>query len=130
MVQQPIELILLKQWAELVASPVWLMDAEGNLVYYNEAAELILGMRFDETGEINAGQLSEMFNTTAPDGTAIEAAELPVVKALVNGVPAHGEVRIKDGRGEWREINVSAVPLVSAEQRMVGVMAMFWEVTS
>ena len=30
--------------------PIFLVDTEGNLLYYNEPAEAILGRRFSETG--------------------------------------------------------------------------------
>ncbi len=36
MAQQPIEMILLHQWASYMAIPIGVIDVEGNLVYYNE----------------------------------------------------------------------------------------------
>ena len=128
MQQQPVEMILLKQWAEHMASSVWLMDASGNLVYYNEPAEAILGLRFDEAGEINADQLAELFFTSAPDGSPVATADLPVVKALTKQEPSHAQLRIKDRTGEWRDIEVTALPLVAADKQVLGVMAIFWEV--
>lgn len=128
MAQQPVEMILLKQWAELMASSVWLMDAAGNLVYYNEPAEEILGLRFDEAGEINADQLAELFNTTARDGNPVASPDLPVVIALTKQEPSHAQLRIKDRTGEWKDIEVTALPLVAADQRMLGALAIFWEV--
>ena len=127
MAQQPVEMILLKQWAEHMGSSVWLMDAEGNLVYYNEPAEQSLGLRFDEAGEINADQLSELFQTSYPDGTAVKTAELPVVVALTKRIPSHAELRIHNRSGETKDIEVTALPLLAADQRLLGTMAIFWE---
>ena len=127
MAQQPVEMILLKQWAEHMGSSVWLMDAEGNLVYYNEPAEKILGLRFDEAGEINAAELADTFHTSDPDGAPVAAEELPVVIALTQRVPSHAELRIRNRMGEEKEIAVTALPLLAADQRLLGTMAIFWE---
>ncbi len=127
MAQQPVEMILLKQWAEHMGSSVWLMDAAGNLVYYNEPAEQILGLRFDEAGEINADQLAELFQTTYPDGSTVATDQLPVVVALTKRIPSHAELRIHNRMGETKDIEVTALPLVAADQRLLGTMAIFWE---
>ena len=37
--QQPVELILLKQVAGYLATPMFLVDPDGNLLFYNEPAE-------------------------------------------------------------------------------------------
>ncbi len=128
MAQQPVEMILLKQWAEHMASSVWLMDADGNLVYYNEPAESILGLRFDEAGEINADDIADLFFTTAPDGSPVDGEDLPIVRALTQNEPSHAELRFRDRTGEWHDIEVTALPLVAASHRKLGAIAIFWEV--
>ena len=61
---EPIEIILLRQWASYLGLPVWIMDAEGSLIFYNEAAELLLGgRRFEESGAISVEDLSSLFST-------------------------------------------------------------------
>ena len=127
MEQQPVEMILLRQWAEHMASSVWLMDASGNLVFYNEPAELILGLRFNEAGVIHADDIAEFFFTTGVDGKPIDTADLPVVIALTKSQPAHSPLRIRDRTGEWRDIEVTALPLVAADGRHLGALAIFWE---
>ena len=52
MSQKPIELILMRQLASTLAMPIFLVDADGTLAFYNEPAERVLGMRFEETGEM------------------------------------------------------------------------------
>ena len=54
MAQKPIELILMRQLASSLVMPIFLVDTSGTLVYYNEPAEQILGVRFDEIGEMPA----------------------------------------------------------------------------
>ncbi len=129
MAQQPIELILLKQWAMHIATPVWLMDVEGNLVFYNEPAEAILGRRFDEAGEIHADALADLFETTDLDGAPVPSKELPVVVALTEHHPAHRRLRIRQlGTGESLDIEATAIPIEGQGGLHFGVMALFWEI--
>ena len=103
MAQQPIELILLKQWASYLAIPIWLVDEAGNLLYYNEPAESLLGVRFEEAGEIHADRLAEHFQTTRLDGTPYPNEQLPIVVALVERVPSHDTVRVR-GLDDVKEV--------------------------
>lgn len=126
--QQPIELILLRQWATYIAIPVWLMDTAGNLVFYNEPAEDILGRRFDEAGEIHAEEIAELFVPTDLAGNPVPAEELPVVVALAEHHPAHKELKIQPlDDGEPRQIQVTAIPIEGQGGRHLGGMALFWE---
>ncbi len=129
MAQHPIELILLKQWATHIAMPVWIMDVEGNLVFYNEPAEGLLGKRFDEAGELHADELADLFVTTGVDGAPIANKELPVVVALTEHHPAHAELRIQTLDGESRQIEVTAIPIEGQGERHLGAFAVFWEVS-
>lgn len=125
--QQPIEIILLKQWSSYLAVPVWLMDDAGNLTYFNEAAEELLGARFNEVGEIQADELAHRFQTAAPDGEPLDTKELPIVVALVDRRPAYARLRIRAFDGVWRVIAVSAFPVDGHGGRNLGAVAMFWE---
>jgi PAS domain-containing protein len=124
--QEPIEMILLRQWASYIAVPIWIADAEGNLVYYNEPAETLLGRRFDEAGEVNAGVLSDLFVTTDIDGQPIPSDELPLVRALVHREPAHRQLRITTTTGAAHVIEVTAVPIEGQGGRHLGAFATFW----
>lgn len=125
--QEPIELILLKHWASYVAVPIWITDASGNLIYYNEPAEPILGLRFDDAGEIPANRISELFSVADPGGEPMSGSELPLALALSDHVPAHSVVRIEALDGSKRIIEVTAIPIVGQGGRHLGAMATFWE---
>lgn len=127
MSSHPIELILLKQWASYIAIPMWITDAAGNLLFYNEPAESILGHRFEEAGEINAEELAETYTTRDLDDSPLLAKELPIVVALVEGVPAYRKLKIRGLDGSWRTIEVSAIPIIGEGKRLVGALATFWE---
>lgn len=130
MAQQPIELILLRQLASYLNIPIWMMDQEGNLVYYNEPAEALLGVQFDDAGPLHAEDLTTMFRVTDLNGEPMEDKGLPVVAALIDQQPANGELRFCGMDGAWRDVEVSAFPLLGQGGRFLGVFATFWEITA
>ena len=125
--QQPVEMILLRQVASYLSLPIWMMDEAGNLVYYNEPAERLLGIEFDEVGPVHADQLGDMFRLTDLDGSPLPDLELPVVYALAKRAPANRDVRFCGMDGIWRDVSVSAIPIEGQGSRFLGVFATFWE---
>lgn len=127
-VQQPVEMILLRQVASYLTIPIWMMDAAGNLVYYNEPAERLLGIQFDDVGPVHADQLGEMFRLTKTDGKPMDPFDFPVLVALEKRVPNSGEVRYCGMDGIWRDVAVTALPVEGQGNRFLGVFATFWEI--
>jgi len=127
MPQQPIELILTRQWASYLVVPVWVMGENGHLVYYNEPAEAVLGRRFDEAGEMPAEELATIFQTTSEDGSRLDSDSLPINIALLERRPAHRRLRIRGLDGEWRLVDASAFPIEGQGGRHLGAVAIFWE---
>ncbi len=128
--QQPVEMILLRQLASYLSLPIWMMDASGNLLYYNEPAEGLLGVRFDDAGPIIAGDLADLFRATDFDGQPIPDEQMPVVLALTNRLPAHKSLRFCGFDGVWRDVEISAMPIEGQGARFLGVFATFWETQS
>jgi PAS domain S-box-containing protein len=127
MPQMPIELILLRQCASNLAMPIWLVSEHGDLLFYNESAEAILGVRFDEAGEMPSEDLAAMFQTKAEDGSPLEADDLPVNIALRERRPAHRWMKIRGIDGVWRKIEVTAFPIEGQKGRHLGAVAIFWQ---
>ena len=125
--QQPIEIILLRQWASHMATPIWIAGTRGELLYYNESAEGLLGRRFDEAGQMRLRDLPKIFETTTPEGKPILEADLPLGKALRERQPAHLRVRITALDGKSRLLDITAVPLLVQGGAYLGALAMFWE---
>ena len=48
--QHEIEVILARHLAEYLAMPMFIVDPQGSLLFFNEPAEGILGIRYEETG--------------------------------------------------------------------------------
>jgi PAS domain-containing protein len=129
MSQQPIELILVRHLGSRLVVPVFVVNEAGDLVYFNEPAEGVLGRRFDE---IRAMPFDEWTTAFLPstEGREMAADELPLVIALRKRVPAHARFDIVGGDGVNRTIEVTAFPLVTPPDSMTGAVAMFWEVPS
>jgi PAS domain-containing protein len=120
-------LILAREFASKLALSVFISDGDGNLVYFNEPAERLLGQTFAETGEIRAEAWSQLYTTEELDGTPIPLEELPSGIALLQRRPAHHEIAITGLDGVRRELSVTAFPLLSSETVLAGMMAIFWE---
>ena len=71
MSQKAIELILMRQLASSLAMPIFLVDPSGNLLFYNEPAEQLLGSRYDETGEMSMKEWSTLFAPIGEDGSSV-----------------------------------------------------------
>jgi PAS domain-containing protein len=124
---QPIELILVRHLAGSLAIPLFLVDPDGTMVFYNEAAEQVLGRRYDEAGEMSFAEWTTAFAVRDADGRALDIDQLPLVRALRARRPAHYRFEITGLDGAPRSIEVSAFPLEAEGKRMLGAVALFWE---
>lgn len=126
--QHPIELILSRQLASYLAIPVFLVDPQGTLLFYNEPAEAILGRRFEETGKMPLEEWSVLYEPTDAEGERLEPDDLPLVQAIRHGRPDHRRFWIRGFDETSREIAATAIPLIGPSQRRVGALALFWEI--
>ena len=127
MAQREVELILMRQLASYLAMPIFLVDPAGNLLFYNEPAEALLGRRYDETGEMSMEEWSTAFTPTAEDGSPLAADALPLVIALQEHRAAHRVMWIRGLDGIRRRIGATAFPLEGQGGRHLGAVAIFWE---
>ena len=130
MASRSVELILLKQVAGYLATPVFLVDPEGDLLYYNEPAEEILGLRYEETGELTLAEWGPMFQPTDSSGTPIPPEELAVAVALRGDRPVQQTLWMKGVDGVPRHLAVTALPLDGERGVKLGAMAVFWRLDS
>lgn len=124
--QRNLVLILARDFASRLATAVFLVDPEGSLIYFNEAAEHILGRRFVEGANMPAEEWAR-FTPTDASGRPIPLGELPLGIALQRREPAHRELSISGSDGTARRIEVTALPLFAHADECVGAMAIFWE---
>jgi len=128
MPQQEIEMILVRQLASYLTMPIFIVDPEGTLVFYNEPAEAILGRRFEETGEMLSSEWSTIFEPTDEGGVPIGPKELPLVITLTTQRPAHRVLWIRGLDNVQRQIEATCLPLIGQAHRYLGAIAVFWEV--
>ena len=89
-------LILARELASNLATPMFLLDARGLLVYFNEAAARLIGKEFTDLGEIPADQFGEALQLALPDGQSLGLPRIPrghrVLPAAPGAPIARGDV--------------------------------------
>jgi PAS domain-containing protein len=124
----PIEMILLRQLAGYLSFSVFLVDPKGNLLFYNEPAEGVLGRRFEETGALPAEKWAADFAPSDDQGRPIPPQDLPLMIALRKQRPAYKRFHIRGMNGVSRQIEVAAIPIVGLQGVFLGAAAFFWEI--
>jgi len=119
-------LILARELASNLATPMFLLDAGGMLVFYNDAASMLLGKPFAELGEIPSGEFGASLNLTNTEGEPIRRRDTPSGVAFYEGRPAHMSVMATSYDGVRRGYEATAYPLLGATGEMHGVVAVFW----
>jgi len=125
---KPIQLILARQLASGLAMSILIVDTEGTLIFFNEPAEVILGQRFQETGEIAADTWSTLFALEDEERKAIAQEDRPTMLALSGRKPVSRSVWMRCGNREWRHVSITAFPLMGEASQFLGAMMIFWEV--
>ena len=120
-------LILAREFASNLAAPIYIADADGTLVYFNEAAERIGGRSFAEAGEMSIRQWAELLRPRSIDGKPLQREEMPGGIAFKERRPAHARLRIAGLDGVEREIATTAFPLFGPDGAFNGIMVTFWE---
>ena len=123
-------LILARELASQLATATFIADANGDLVFYNEPAEEILGRTFSEAGPMPAEGWASQFRLEDLDGAPLPMEQLAAGIALVERRPAHGQVWITGLDGQRRLLSVTAVPLFASPTEFVGMIAVFWQSTT
>lgn len=120
-------LILARDLTSRLATAAFVVDAAGTLVYFNEAAEPVLGASYAEAGELPAGGWATEWDPRDLDGTPVPLEDLPLGIAFREGRPAHKPLRIHGADGVTRDIEVTAFPLCARPDEILGAIAVFWE---
>jgi PAS domain-containing protein len=119
-------LILARELAANLATPMFLLDAGGMLVFYNDAAALLLGKPFAELGEIPSGEFGASLDLANLDGTKLLRRNSPSGIAFYERKPSHMHVLATTYDGARRAFEATAYPLLGASGEMNGVVAVFW----
>jgi PAS domain-containing protein len=125
--QRSLLMIMARDFASRLATAVFLVDPDGTLIYFNEAAERVLGQPFVEGKTVDAREWSTTFSPEDEHGEPVPLASLPLGVALTQRQPAHRAIRITGADGVSRGIEVTAFPLFAHADECVGAVAIFWE---
>src|SRR4029078_12159576 len=107
-------LILARELAANLATPMFLMDPGGMLVFYNDAAALLLGKPFAELGEIPSGEFGAALPLSTPDAAPSRRRATPSGIAFFDHRPAHQTVVATSYDGVRRTYQATAYPLLGA----------------
>jgi PAS domain-containing protein len=124
--QKHLVLIIAREFASNLATPTLIADEEGTLIFYNEAAEQVIGRSFAESGEIPVDEWTTSFTPRTHDGEPLPAERRPVRMALDQKRPFHMTYRATSADGVDRDVGVTAFPLFAQAEEFVGIMAIFW----
>lgn len=120
-------LILARELAANVATPMLIVDPDGVLVYFNESAEGLLGESFASTGEMAVAKWGTRYAPQHLDGTPYDLGEFPLATAMVDRRPAHDTFRFTGADGIHRTVTAAAYPLLVSDQQFAGAVAIFWQ---
>ncbi|OAI54161.1 hypothetical protein AYO48_01360 [Gaiella sp. SCGC AG-212-M14] len=118
-------LILAREFASNLATPTLIADDEGKLLFYNEAAESVVGRPFAEVGEMPLDEWTASFDPRT-DSEPLSPGRRPTRIALDERRAAHEDLRITSVDGVERDVAVTAFPLFAHADEFVGIVAIFW----
>ena len=125
--QPDLVLIVARSFATKLATPTLITDAHGDLVYFNDAAAEVLGRSYVDIGALQASNWQELFRPRTLDEEPLRPEETPGGVALRERRPVHDSFAFRGLDGRDREITVTAFPLFSHPDEIVGAMSIFWE---
>jgi PAS domain-containing protein len=123
--QRPLELIHARNLLTDLSTPGFLVDEDGILVFYNDAASALLGMSFEEAGRMGPDEWGTAFGPFDNQGEQVPFEQLPLTIALRAGRPAHSRFTIRSMKGDHHEIEAAALP-IQAGKSTSGAMVFFW----
>jgi PAS domain S-box-containing protein len=124
--QKHLALILAREFASNLATPTLIADDQGTLIFYNEAANEVIGRSFTEIGKVPIDEWTESFEPRTSANEPIPAERRPIRIAYDQRRPAHEQFRVTSRDGVERDVAVTAFPLFAHADEFVGIVAIFW----
>jgi hypothetical protein len=128
MTSKSIQIILARQLASCIGTPILLVDELNTLIYYNEPAEAIFSQRFDETGEMPAAEWTTRFAAVDDDRNPIPPEDRPMGRALAECRPVSQTIWLRSSSGDWLHLRITAIPLIGEKGLLFGAMSIFWTI--
>jgi len=115
-------------FARDLETPVFIVDPDGNVLFYNKKAGEILGRQFDDTGPLHASTWTRIFMPTDESGSPLMPENLPLMIAVTESRPNYGTMWIEGVDNVRRHIGVAAFPITGDKSEVLGAMAIYWEI--
>jgi PAS domain-containing protein len=128
--QKSVVLILARELASNVATPMLLLDRNGTLVYFNEPAEVVFGTRFDAVGEVRPESWDQRWPVADAEGNPISLMTSPLADVIVHRTPGHQSIRVTGLDGTVRAIDATVFPLFDSGNQFVGAVGVFWQTSN
>jgi PAS domain-containing protein len=125
--QKSLALILAREFASNLATPLVIIDEDGTLVFFNEPAERIIGQTPGEFGNLPEQEWRARFSANRLDGTPVGDADQPTAVARRERKPTHDTLVYTMQDGRQHTISVTAIPMLGRDDELHGVVAIFWE---
>ena len=122
--EQPLELILARNLVSLISLAAVLIDVEGAIVFFNDAAAQCFGGLFEETGPVPLARWRADVGPFDKAHRHLPTGNLPVTRAFRDGRPGVGRFHIRGGSG-LVYVEIVALPLVGSVG-LHGAMVVFW----
>jgi PAS domain-containing protein len=119
-------LILAREFASKLAVPMLIVDDTDRVVFFNEAAEELLGTTFAEAAQLDYDGWLELMGAEDLDGKPLGIREWPAALAIQAGRAVHTSMILTGHRRRRRTIDSTAFPLLGSAGPM-GAVALFWE---
>jgi PAS domain-containing protein len=126
--QKHLVLILAREFASSLSTPTLIADARGYLVFYNEAAESVIGRRFSEAREIPLDDWVLAFEPRTLSSERLPLEQRPARIAFDEHRASHLRYLVTSADGVEREIESTAFPLFAHTDEFVGIVVIVWRV--
>jgi PAS domain S-box-containing protein len=118
--------ILAREFASNLATPTLIVDGEGTLIFFNEAADELVGGSFAEVGEMPIDEFSASVAPRLENDDPLPQERRPTRIAFEERRAAHEEMTVTGLDGVERHIGVTAFPLFAQKDEFVGIVAIWW----
>jgi PAS domain-containing protein len=128
--QPDLVLIVARSFATKLATPTLITDSRGDLVFFNDAAGELIGRSYLDIGQLPVSRWQELFEPRTLDEEPLEVEQTPSGIAVLERRPVHDSFAFRGLDGREHDITVTAFPLFSRPDEIVGVMSIFWELSA
>jgi PAS domain-containing protein len=122
-----VEVILLRRLASRLTMPIFVIDADARLLFYNPAAEPLIGRPFSQLAPVELSEWYDAFQPTEEDGSPIKREDHPMYVALRRNQLSFRRFVYRGLDGVTRTIEGTAFPLLGQCDRHLGAVGIFWE---